>query len=76
MMFGQEKYGRYNYRKGLEASRLVAAASRHLKKWFDGEDIDPESNLNHIAHAMANCLMLLDLDRLGNLKDDRYKAND
>jgi hypothetical protein len=74
MMYGEKKYGRYNYCKGHEASQLVAAARRHLAAWFNGEENDPESGVNHLGHAMANCLMILRQQELGTLKDNRYKA--
>lgn len=71
MMYGAKKYGRYNYTGGLEASRLVAAAARHLFSWFAGEEVDKESGVSHLAHVAANCLMLLHTKKLGTLKDDR-----
>lgn len=73
MMVGQEKYGRFNYRQGLAASRLIAACARHLFKWFSGQDTDPETGVSHLGHAGANIIMLLDLEALGQLDDDRDK---
>ena len=72
MMYGEKKYGRYNYCKGHDASQLVAAAKRHLAAWFNGEENDPESGVNHLGHVMANCLMILRQQELGTLKDNRY----
>ena len=43
LMFGEKKYGRYNYTQGFETSRLVAACLRHVLAYQDGEDTDPES---------------------------------
>lgn len=37
-MLGERKYGRFNYLKGMEASRLVAAALRHISQWNSGEE--------------------------------------
>lgn len=71
MMYGAKKYGRYNYRGGLQASRLVAAAARHLFMWFAGEEVDSESKVSHLAHVSANMLMLIDTKDIGTLKDDR-----
>jgi hypothetical protein len=70
--FGARKYAAHNWRGGIEYSRLVSAALRHLHAFNDGEDIDPESGLSHLAHASC-CLMFL-----ANMKatrpdlDDRY----
>ena len=74
MMYGEKKYGRYNYCKGHDASQLVAAARRHLSAWFGGEENDPESGVSHLGHVMANCRMILRQQELGTLKDNRYTA--
>lgn len=58
MGFGASKYGRDNWRKGMEWSRLVDAALRHITAFNAGEDIDPESGLHHLGHARC-CLAFL-----------------
>lgn len=73
MQYGEKKYGRYNYTKGIEASRMVAAAKRHLSAWFDGEDLDKESGVSHLGHVMACCLIILRQEELGTLVDNRFK---
>lgn len=72
-MLGEQKYGRYNYTKGMEASRLVAAALRHIHAWMDGHDIDPESGASHLGHARCCLAMLLHTQELGTLIDNRFK---
>jgi hypothetical protein len=72
MEYGAKKYGRYNYTKGHDLSALVAAARRHLSKYMNGEDIDPESGVHHLGHSMANMLMMLHQTELGTLRDDRF----
>lgn len=72
LTFGAKKYAAHNWRKGLQYSRLVAAAMRHIQAFNDGEDNDPESGLSHVAHAMC-CMMFL----LGTINhrpdmDDRW----
>lgn len=74
MAFGAEKYGRHNWRKGMAWSRLVGAILRHLFAWILGEDKDPESNLNHLAHAGCGILFLLTYEINGSGMDDRYKV--
>ena len=61
LTFGAEKYDAHNWRKGLEHSRLYAAAQRHLTAYWSGETMDPESGLNHLAHAMTDIAMILGL---------------
>lgn len=76
LQFGVQKYGRYNYTKGFEASRLVAACMRHVVAWQDGEDKDPESGLSHLAHAKACLGMLLHIEQLGTLTDNRLNKKE
>jgi hypothetical protein len=56
--FGARKYARGNWTNGIEYSRLIAAAQRHIGLYNSGQDLDEESGLNHIAHAGC-CLMFL-----------------
>ena len=57
--FGAQKYGRDNWRQGFSYSRLVDAMLRHIYAFQEGEDYDPETGLNHIAHAACCALFLL-----------------
>jgi hypothetical protein len=69
---GAEKYGPFNWRKtGVCASTYVNAIMRHLNAWRDGETIDPESGISHLAHVACSCNILLDADHCGTLQDDR-----
>ncbi len=70
-MLGTRKYGRYQYASGLEASRLVGAALRHIHAWMEGEEVDPESGASHLGHARCCLAMLLHCQQLGTLKDNR-----
>jgi hypothetical protein len=72
LLFGAQKYERWNWSKGILYSRVYSALLRHLTAWWTGEELDPETNLPHLAHASC-CLMFLlhfDLDR------DQYAAYD
>lgn len=59
MAFGAAKYGRDNWRKGHEFTRLSDALLRHVYAWLGGETNDPESRMNHLAHAGCCVLFLL-----------------
>lgn len=59
MEFGAQKYDKHNYKKGMEYTRLIDAAFRHLHQFNDGIDLDDESSYNHIAHSISNLLMLM-----------------
>ncbi len=77
LLDGALKYGRANWRKaGVRASIYYDACNRHLDRWFEGEDIDPDSGLPHLAHAIACLSIIVDATVKGNLKDDRmYPTN-
>ena len=57
-MYGKEKYAAFNWAKGMDWSVPFASAMRHLSAWYAGEDLDPETGISHIAHAMCNLRML------------------
>lgn len=73
MGLGRDKYGEYNWRHsdGVEAMTYVGAIRRHLDQFIDGEDVDAESGESHLAHIMATCAILIDAERVGNLRDNR-----
>ena len=72
MLEGARKYGRHNYRiAGVRASVYRDAVWRHMNKWWEGEDIDPDSGLSHITKAIASLTVLRDAMILENWVDDR-----
>ncbi len=72
---GAEKYGPWNWREtGVCATTYIGAIMRHLAAWQDGEDIDPDSGLSHLAKIGACCNILLDAEHCGKLVDDRSKV--
>jgi len=74
-MHGEKKYGRYNYRNGMDWHRLLAAALRHLTAFNDGEEIDVDSGNSHLAHASASIAMLMTYVAEGLGKDTRHASN-
>lgn len=72
LLDGALKYGRANWRgAGVRATIYYDAARRHLDKWFEGEDVDEDSGLPHLAHVLACIAILVDADAVGKLNDDR-----
>lgn len=72
---GAGKYGAWNWRDaGVEMTTYLAAIERHCDALRDGEDIDPESGLHHVAHVLAGASILADAIARGMVHDDRWKA--
>ena len=73
--FGATKYSDHNWRKGYEWSKSYAAAMRHMTSFWNGETLDPESGLPHVAHAGFHVFALLTWlsEGEGGEFDDRYK---
>lgn len=69
---GALKYGRSNFRVvGVRSSIYKDALDRHMNAWFEGEEIDPESGLPHLAKALACIAIIIDAQAAGELNDDR-----
>jgi hypothetical protein len=73
-MYGAGKYGRFNFKNGLEYTRLTDATMRHIIQFLDGEDIDVESGNSHISHALASLAMLAYMIENKPDFDNRWKA--
>jgi hypothetical protein len=69
---GAKKYGPYNWReKKVSCSVYMGAAQRHLDAFWDGEDLSRDAKVNHLAHTMACCAIILDAMSINMLNDDR-----
>lgn len=72
MALGAKKYGPFNWRETkVKASVYIAAAQRHMLQWLDGQTLDPESGVSHLAHVRACMGIMLDAEANGMLIDDR-----
>lgn len=61
MLEGARKYGRHNYRAaGIRSSVYVDASMGHIMQWWEGEDLDPDSQLSHITKAICSLVVLRD----------------
>lgn len=72
--FGAKKYDNWNWTAdgGFQYTRVLRSCLRHLFAWSRGEDLDPESGLSHIHHAMCNLLFISHY--IGNKK--KYSKDD
>lgn len=72
MLEGAAKYGRHNYRvAGVRASVYYDGTMRHLMSWWEGEDLDPDSQMSHITKAITSLVVLRDAMIQGMCTDDR-----
>lgn len=71
--YGKQKYAAWNWAKGMAWSVPLACLMRHMAAWQKGEELDPESGLPHLAHAMCNLRMLTLYSKTFTEGDDRPK---
>ena len=71
---GAAKYAEYNWRKGYDWGLSYSAMQRHLAAFWNGEDVDPESNLPHLAHARWHTGVLLEFLKYRLGKDNRMST--
>lgn len=59
LTIGARKYADRNWEKGMNWSRPYGAILRHVWAWWQGEDLDLETNEHHLAHAICECMFAL-----------------
>lgn len=60
---GAKKYSDDNWKLVKDGkNRYFDAAQRHMWKFKQGEQFDPETGLHHLAHAATNLLFGIELD--------------
>lgn len=69
--FGEKKYSRNNWKKGMPWSEIVDCMLRHTAEFMDGRDIDPDSKQLHAGHIAANAMFLCYAVQHHLDKDDR-----
>lgn len=74
LTFGAQKYSAHNWRSGIQISRLLAAALRHLNALNAGQDCDEETGLQHAAHAMCCTMFIIWTLKHRPELDDRWKG--
>lgn len=63
-MYGTEKYGNSENWRKVEPKRYVDALYRHLLAYIEGNEVDEESGLSHLAHMACNISFLLNKEYL------------
>lgn len=73
LMKGAETYGRENWRKCDDLNRYKDALMRHVTAYQKGERADPADGFNHLAHAICNCVFLMQLEGENNVLEHSGK---
>lgn len=73
--YGAEKYANRNWEKGYDWGLSYDAMMRHLNQFWQGEYLDDESELPHLAHAVFHCLALMQYSEHFPEFDDRSKLD-
>lgn len=74
--YGATKYSLRNWEKGYDWSLSYSALQRHINEFWKGRDLDAESGLPHLAHAVFHCLAMMEWAKTHPEKDDRVKSKD
>ena len=77
LTYGAEKYDAENWRKVDDLqNRYTSAALRHIFAHIDGEKLDEETGLSHLAPAMFCLLFKLEDELLGESEEKRTRETD
>lgn len=57
--YGAGKYSARNWENGIAYGRVFGAIMRHMWAFWRGEELDPETGISHVAHAVTEGLFLL-----------------
>lgn len=76
LKLGAAKYQRDLWRtQPMQHTHEIDSVLRHILAFNEGEDLDPETGLNHIAHAICRLMFLLERFHTHPELDNRYKVN-
>jgi hypothetical protein len=73
LRFGAAKYEAWSWARGKAWSKDYASAQRHMLAWQGGEELDPESGLPHLWHAMTDLAFIVASQKRGLGTDDRHR---
>jgi len=65
--------GDRDWEKGILWSEIYGAILRHVTVWWNGEEVDPGTGENHLAHAGTDIMILLEFIKTHPELDDRPK---
>ena len=75
LTYGASKYEDRNWEKGMDLDRLRGATQRHLMADAMGDELDDESGMPHLEHALCDIAMMVALRRR-ELRDTDWELNE
>ena len=73
---GAKINGDRDWEKGILWSEIYGAILRHVTDWWNGEEADPGTGENPLAHAGTDIMILLEFIKTHPELDDRPKRKD
>ena len=73
MEMGAKKYGIGNWKRlhtPTDIQRCIDAILRHTLAYQNGEQLDPESGVSHMAHIICNAMFILHAERVKEKKEE------
>ena len=74
MDYGAKKYDRKNQSLVEDKERYESASLRHQVSYHNGQYLDDESGLQHLAHSICSHLFLLELKLREKENEDKSKS--
>lgn len=71
LTYGAKKYSDRNWEKGIAYGRLFRAVMGHVWAWWRGVEVDEESGLHPLDHALCDLMMLREMTFIHPELDDR-----
>lgn len=63
LTYGANKYSDNNW-KHVESERYMAACFRHIQAYRKGEELDNESGIHHLFHAISCLIFIKELEEI------------
>ena len=74
LTYGANKYSIDNWKTTSDSDvRYLSAVLRHIFQHLEGEELDEETGMSHLAHAICSLLFILE-NRLANEKKGARKS--
>lgn len=73
LTYGETKHGRFSFKEdGFPCTVMADKVLRHIYQYLDGENVDEESGLHPLDHALADLMILVEIVEKHKHQDDRF----